>query len=97
MKQAEINVDQATREQGRKFNLPAWKLDACMAKPNEKAVRASMNEASDLGVQATPTLFVNGERVGGALPASEIEAVVNRALRNAGQPAPAAAAAQAKQ
>jgi protein-disulfide isomerase len=94
VKQAEINVDQATREQGRKFNLPAWKLDACMAKPNEKAVRASMDEATELGVQSTPTIFVNGQRISGALPASDIEIVINRALREAGQQVPAAVASQ---
>src|SRR5512146_724391 len=59
--QSQVNVDQATRDMGRKFNLESWKLDACMAKPNEKAVRASMDEAAELDVQATPTLFVNGE------------------------------------
>lgn len=96
VKQAETDVDQAAREQGRKFNLQTWKLDACMSKPNEKAVRASMDEASDLGVTSTPTLFVNGERVGGALPTDEIELVVNRALKNAGQQVPAPVAAQAK-
>jgi protein-disulfide isomerase len=96
VKQSETNVDQATREQGRKFNLPAWKLDACMAKPNEKAIRASMEEASDIGVQSTPTIFVNGQRISGALPVSDIEVVINRALRDAGQQVPAAASAQAK-
>lgn len=97
VKQAETNVDQATREQGRKFNLQAWKLDACMAKPDEKAVRASMDEATELGVQATPTLLVNGERIGGAMPASDIEMVIDRALRNAGQQSPATAAAAGTQ
>jgi protein-disulfide isomerase len=96
-KQAETNVDQAAREQGRKFNLPAWKLDACMAKPNEKAVRASMDEAMDLGVQSTPTIFVNGQRISGALPAADIEIVINRALREAGLQPPAAVETQAKQ
>lgn len=88
-KQSDVNVDQATREVGRKFNLQAWKLDACMAKPNEKAVRESMDEAMDLGVQATPTLFINGERIGGALPTADVVTVINRALKNAGQTAPA--------
>jgi len=97
VKQADTNVDQAAREQGRKFNLQAWKLDACMAKPDEKAVRASIDEATDLGVQATPTLFINGERIGGALPAADIKLVINRALRDAGQqPPPTAAAANSK-
>jgi protein-disulfide isomerase len=94
VKQAQANVDQATRDQAKKFNLQTWKLDACMSKPNEKAVRASMDEAQDLGVQATPTLFVNGERIGGALPPDQIEQVINRALKDAGQQPPVAAQAK---
>jgi len=42
-----------------------------------------------LGVEATPTLFVNGEKVDGALPISELRAVLDRALVQAGVPAPA--------
>lgn len=91
VKQAQVNVDQAARDQARKFNLQTWKLDACMAKPNEKAIRDSMDEATELGVQATPTLFINGERVGGALPTDDLEVIVNRALKNAGQAVSAAA------
>lgn len=92
VEQAQVNVDQATREIGRKYNLQTWKLDACMAKPDEKAVRDSMSEATEVGVQATPTLFVNGERIGGALPADDIEAVIDRALINAGESLPATTA-----
>ncbi len=95
VKVAQDNVDKAAREQAKQFNLDSAKLDACLAKPDEAAVQASMAEAMQLGVQATPTLFVNGERVGGALPAKELEAVIDRALKDAGQPVPATATADA--
>ncbi|HET8666806.1 MAG TPA: thioredoxin domain-containing protein [Terriglobales bacterium] len=96
VKEAEGNVDKAAREQVRQFNLDSGKLDACLAKPDETAIRASIAEATQLGVQATPTMFINGERIGGALPAKDLEVIINRALRDAGgQPAPAAAAAAA--
>lgn len=101
VKQALTNVDAATRNQAKESKLDIGRLDACMAKPNESAVQASMKEAVSLGVEATPTLFINGERIGGAVPASNLEAVINRALQDAGQPVPAttqadAAAGQAK-
>jgi protein-disulfide isomerase len=93
--EANANVDKAARGQAKKMNLDAAKLDACLAKPDEESIRASMTEAMQLGVQATPTLFINGERIGGALPAREIETVINRALRDAGQPVPATEQAEA--
>jgi protein-disulfide isomerase len=93
VKEAEGNVDKVARDQAKQFKLDAPKLDACLAKPDEAPIRASINEAMQLGVQATPTMFINGERIGGALPAKDLEAVIDRALRDAGQPAPVNAAA----
>jgi len=94
--EAMANVDKAAREHAKQFNIDTAKLNACLANPEqEAAVRVSLTEAMQLGVQATPTLFINGERIGGALPAREIEAVINRALRDAGQPVPATAQAEA--
>jgi protein-disulfide isomerase len=95
VKIAQGNVDKAARDQAKQLNLDSAKLDACLAKPDEAAVQASMAEALQLGVQATPTLFINGERIGGALPAKEVEAVIARALKDAGQPVPATATADA--
>jgi protein-disulfide isomerase len=89
------NVDKVARDQAKQFNLDSAKVEACLAKPDEAAVQASMAEALQLGVQATPTLFINGERIGGALPAKEVEAVIDRALKDAGQPVPARATADA--
>ena len=49
-----------------------------------------MAEGDALGVSATPTLFINGERVEGALDADELRAALNRQLLAAGvQPPPA--------
>ena len=48
-----------------------------------------MDEGDKLGVQATPTLFVNGERLEGALDADEVRTALNRELLAAGvQPPP---------
>jgi protein-disulfide isomerase len=86
-------LDRFTVERGSKYNLDGPKLQACIAAQKEDAVRASMKEATAIGVDATPTLFVNGEKIDGALPLPELRAVFNRALRDAGvspPPPPAA-------
>jgi protein-disulfide isomerase len=74
--------------QGQKHNVDAAKLQACVKAQNEDSVRASMKEADGLGVNATPTLFVNGRRIDGAVPISEVRAALDSALRDAGQPVP---------
>ncbi len=56
-------------------------------------MKASVHEGETLGVEATPTMFVNGEKVDGALPIAELRAVLDRALVQAGVPAPVHVAA----
>jgi protein-disulfide isomerase len=78
-------LDNITREQGKKFNLDTAKLDACIKAQDDNAVQSSMREAEQLGVQATPTLFINGQKIDGALPAEQLRALLDHALRDAGQ------------
>ncbi|HEV7673523.1 MAG TPA: thioredoxin domain-containing protein [Candidatus Angelobacter sp.] len=84
-----LNLDNAAKDQAQKHQLDADKLQACMQKQDETAVRASMAEGDKLGVDSTPTLFINGERFTGAVPESELRAVLNRALADNGEQAPA--------
>ena len=74
--------------QGQKHNLDAAKLQACIKAQKDDAVKASVHEGEALGVEATPTMFVNGEKMDGALPIGELRAVLDRALVQAGEPAP---------
>jgi len=83
-------LDKIAVEQGRIFSLDAGKLDACLKKQDETAVRTSMHEAEALGVDGTPSLFIGGEHINGALPAEQVWLVIDRALRAAGvEPPPA--------
>jgi protein-disulfide isomerase len=77
-------LDRMALEQAQKNNLDLTKLQSCIKAQNDDAVKASMKEAESLGVEATPTMFVNGEKVDGALPANELRAVLDRALQQAG-------------
>jgi protein-disulfide isomerase len=91
-------LDAIARQIGRQKGLDAARLDACVQKQDDSAVRASMAEGDRFGVDSTPTLFINGERITGAMPTGHVEAVLDRALTAAGVPvpdAPASAAAPA--
>jgi protein-disulfide isomerase len=77
-------LDRIAREEATLGKLDGARLDACLAKQDETQVRASMKEAESLGVEGTPALFVEGERIGGALPQEQVWLVIDRALRSAG-------------
>src|ERR1700678_979024 len=65
-------LDKLALLQGQKHNLDVVKLQACIKAQDESAVRASMKEGDAIGVEATPTLFIGGEKVDGAVPISEV-------------------------
>ena len=81
-------LDRLTTEQGQKHNLDLTKLQSCVKAQNEDSIKASMHEADGVGVTATPTLFVNGQEMDGALPLTEVRAALDRALEQAGVPVP---------
>jgi len=84
-------LDKSATEIAQRLNLQAAPLQACIKAQSPTAVLASLQEGIVLGVSATPSLFVNGERVDGAVPMTELQAIINRALRDAGQAIPMAA------
>ena len=81
-------LDKLAIDQGQKHNVDAVKLQACVKAQKDDAVKASMKEAEALGVNATPTIFVNGEKIDGALPIPQIREVLNRALKDVGEAVP---------
>lgn len=81
-------LDKIAIQQGQKHNLDATKLQACVKAQNEDPIRRSMKEADGLGVNATPTLFINGQKIDGAVPIGQLRAALDSALKDAGQPVP---------
>jgi protein-disulfide isomerase len=81
-------LDKMAVLEGQKHNVDAAKLQSCVKGQNEDAVRASMKEADGIGVNATPTLFINGQKIDGAVSANQIRAALDSALKDAGQPVP---------
>jgi protein-disulfide isomerase len=59
-------------------------LDVCVGKQDESAVRDSLTVGKSLGVESTPTVFINGERMVGARPTAWLWASVDRALKSQG-------------
>ncbi len=77
-------LDKLATLQAQKHGLDVPKLQACLKAQDEKAVRASMHEGDGVGVDATPTMFVNGQKLDGAVPADELRLALDQALKEAG-------------
>ncbi len=86
-------LDRLAMEQASKHHLDAQKLQACVKAQNDDAVKASLKEGEALGVEATPTLYINGEKMDGVQPIADLRATLDRALQEAGVPVPAHSAA----
>lgn len=90
--QQEVLLDRGATTIAQKRNLQLVPLQACMKAQQDSAVKASTDEGNSIGVSATPTMFVNGERLEGLVPASDLHAAIDRALREANKTAPESAA-----
>jgi protein-disulfide isomerase len=88
-------LDKLTMLQGQKHTLDVVKLQSCIKAQDESAVKASMKEAEAIGVEATPTLFISGEKIDGAVPIGQVRAALDRALKDANLPVPEHAATAA--
>ena len=70
-----------------KLDLP--KLESCLSRQDESQVRASAQEAEAMGIDGTPVLFVDGEKIPGLIPDAQLWLVIDRALRAKGLEPPA--------
>ena len=69
----------------RRLGLDVPRFTECLdAARLQGDVMADQSEGRAAGVRATPTFFVNGQKIEGALPIEEFRAAVRRALREAG-------------
>ena len=73
-------------QQGTDHKLDAATLQACVKTQNDAVIKASVREGESLGVDSTPTVFINGEEMsGGVAPLPRLRAALDRALKNSGQ------------
>jgi len=82
LERANAQLDKLTREQGNLQHTDAPKLDACIAKQDTSSIEESKKIATALSVDSTPSLFINGDKVDGAVPIEFIFQVIDEALRS---------------
>ncbi len=88
---ANQNLDSLSREEGKRQKVDEAKLAACIEKQDQTIVKQSMKEAEALGVDSTPALFINGEKIEGAQPMEYVFKMIDGALVAAGQTPPPSA------
>ena len=82
-------LDRIARQEATLGKLDETRLDACIAKQDETQVKDSAKLADSLGIDGTPAVYVNGERVGGgAVGQDQLWMVIDRALLAAGEQPP---------
>jgi protein-disulfide isomerase len=102
VQKADDSLDKLALDEAAKDHLKKDELDACIKKQDVSAIKASMKLGDSLGVEATPVLFINGEKLEGAYPLEDVFRMVDGALMAEGKtpppaykPAPQAAPAAA--
>jgi protein-disulfide isomerase len=78
---ANQQIDTIVRQQGAAQKLNAVALDACIAKQDATALDAMKKLGTDLNLSATPTMFINGNKIDGAVPVEFIFGLIDDALR----------------
>ena len=81
-------LDRIARQEATVSKLDTVKLDACLTKQDETKVHESLNEAEKLRIESAPAVFIDGERVDGAVPERQLWMVIDRALRASGEVPP---------
>lgn len=85
---AKATLDEITLDEAKKDKLQLDPIAACLKKQDESGVQASMKVGDELGIEATPVLFINGEKLEGAYPLVDVFRMVDGALIAAGKTPP---------
>jgi protein-disulfide isomerase len=78
---ATSQLDKLARGQGEFQKLDMTKLNACLENQDTTAIKASTKVGESLNVDSTPSLFINGDKIDGAVPLEFIFGVIDNALR----------------
>ena len=87
---ANDTLDQLAIDEARKDQLPVTAVESCVKKQDDSGIKASQKLGDELGIEATPVLFINGEKLEGAYPLVDVFRMVDSALVAAGQTPPPA-------
>src|SRR5215471_8721437 len=89
LQKSTAELDRIALDLGKKNGADMNRLQACVKAQSDKALKASMNEGDSLGLNATPTMYINGEKLEGAVGVEEVKAILNQQLLAAGVQPPA--------
>jgi protein-disulfide isomerase len=78
---ADDQLDKLVQQEGVNDKVDISKLNVCLAKQDKHAVEASRDLGTALGVNSTPTLYINGDKIDGAVPIEFIFGIIDDALR----------------
>ena len=78
-------LDQISLDEAKKDKINTEAVAACIKKQDDSNIKASMKLGDSLNVEATPTIFINGEEVDGAYPLVDVFRIVDEALVAAGK------------
>ncbi len=90
LEKANQMLDQLTLDESKKDSIKTAEVEACVKKQDDTAIKASQKIGEGLGIEATPVLFINGEKLEGAYPLVDVFRMVDGALVAAGQTPPPA-------
>ena len=88
LEKANQMLDALALDEARKNNVKLDEVEACIKKQDQTAIKTSMKVGDDLGVEATPVLFINGEKLEGAYPLVDVFRMVDEALVAVGKTPP---------
>ena len=87
---ANASLDSIVVEAGRKEHVAEESTKECVANQDQSSVKASRKQADALRVEVTPTLFVNGAKVEGAVSKEFLFRMIDAALIAQGRTPPQA-------
>jgi protein-disulfide isomerase len=85
---ANESLDTIVTAAGRKEHVDEARTKACVAKQDRSVIDASRQRAETLHVEVTPTFFVNGARIEGAVSPEFLFHMIDAALIAKGKPLP---------
>ena len=88
LQKANDSLDQLALDEAKKDKLKEPEVQACIKKQDQARVKASLKTGEELEVEATPDLFINGEKFEGAYPLEDLFRFVDAALVAEGETPP---------
>ena len=77
---ATSQIDKMTLEEGKRQKVDESKLNACVQKQDDSAVKAGLLEGDTLNVNGVPAIFINGQMITGAVPIEYVYRAIDDAL-----------------